>query len=131
MDNTQEQIRAIKECLVEYAGPIYICGKIFDLNADSLTIIHATMPKEELVILNNRYPEWIQRVKKNATSKNVLLIKDFDKIPYDQQKLFMDIICRNSVSSEPLPENLKLIINSESRCRLIPEIEQEIQYFEV
>ncbi|MBR3210831.1 MAG: hypothetical protein IKF71_02705 [Bacilli bacterium] len=130
-NNEREKIAAIKECLIEYVGPIYICGEIFDLNADSLTIIHADMPKEELIILNNHYPEWIKRVINNENKKNVLLIKDFDKISLEDQKLFVDIICKNRVSSELLPENLKIMINSNERCSLIPEIREVIQYFEV
>ena len=111
-DERKQTIRTIKECLMDYVGPIYICGKVFDLSADSLTIIHATMPKEDLLILNNRYPEWVQRVKNNSMSKNILLIKDFDKISYDDQRMFIELVCKNSISSEKLPSNLKIIINS-------------------
>ena len=131
MDNRKEIIEAIKESLVEYVSPIYICGELMDLNADSLTIIHADMPKEDLIIRNNRYPEWVQRIKKNENTKNVLIIKDFDKISLEDQRLFLDLICRNTVSSEPLPENLKIMINSNNRCPVIPEIREVIQVFEV
>ena len=64
-------------------------------------------------------------------SKNILLIKNFDKISYDDQRMFIELVCKNSISSEKLPSNLKIIINSEEKCRLIPEIAEEIQYFEV
>ncbi len=113
MDESKEIIAAIKESLIEYSGPIYICGKIFDLTADSLTTIYADKQKEELDIINNKYPEWLKRVMNNETKKNVLLIKDFDQITFEQQKLFVELICNNCISSERLPENLKVIINSE------------------
>ena len=129
--NYDDKIAAIKECLVDYSDPIYINGIINDLSADSLTIIHADMDKENLIILNNKYPEWLDRVMNNKSSKNVLLIKNFDKISLENQKLFIDIICNNMVSSEKLPDNLKIIINSNTSCELIPEIREVIQYFEV
>ena len=55
----------------------------------------------------------------------------FDKISLENQRLFIDIICNNMVSSEKLPDNLKIIINSNTSCELIPEIREVIQYFEV
>lgn len=131
MEDNKEIITAIKECLIDYTNPIYICGEIFDLSADSLTIIYADMPKEELVIMNNRVPNWLQKIKRNENSKNVLLIKDFDHISLEDQKLFLDLICNNMISSETLPSNLKIMINSETKCPLIPEICEIIQYFEV
>lgn len=127
----EENLRAIKECLIDYSGPVYIQGIINDLDSLSLTTIHANMPKEELIIINNQYPEWLKRVMDNKDKKNVLLIKDFDKISLEDQKLFLDIICRNTISSLNLPENLKIIINSDEACELIPEISDIIQYFEM
>ena len=29
-DERKQTIRTIKECLMDYVGPIYICGKVFD-----------------------------------------------------------------------------------------------------
>lgn len=127
----EENLRAIKECLMDYSGPIYIQGIINNLEALSLTTIYANMPKEHLIILNNEYPEWLKRVMDNRDKKNVLLIKNFDKISLEEQNLFLDIICKNTVSSVNLPENLKIIINSENRCELIPEIRDIVQYFEM
>lgn len=126
-----DKINAIRECLVEYTTPLYVCGVLNDVVVDSLTIIHANMPKEELIIIGNNYPDWIKKVKANGEGKNTLLIKDFDKISYDDQRLFLDIICNNSVSGEKLPNNLKIIINSSEKCNLIPEIREVIQFFEI
>lgn len=126
-----DRLEAIKECLIDYSSPVFLCGPLFDMNANSLTIIEANMPKEELLIINNKYPEWLNRVKNNSKGFNVLLIKNFDKISFEDQRLYIDIICSNCVCSEALPDGLRIMINSESKCRLIPEIEEVIQYFEI
>ena len=92
----------------------------------------ATIDKRDLLILNENYPDWVLNVINNKEKiHNILVIRDFDKISIEEQKLFVDIICNNCVSSEKLPSNLKIVINSEKKCKIIPEIRDVIQYFEV
>lgn len=126
-------MNAIQECLVDYSAPIYIVGIIQDYDDDkAITTISATMPREELIIMNNKFPKWYSNVVNNSLrSNNILYIKDFEQISTEEQKLFMDIICRNTFSSEKLPENLKIIINSKTECPIIPEIIEVVQYFKI
>lgn len=65
-----KSIVIIKESLIDYAGPIFIFGNIKWLLKDlHPTIISATMPKKEFVILNNRIPKWVDEIKKNLIIK--------------------------------------------------------------
>ena len=127
----KEKLAAVKECLSDYSEPIFVSGIDFDMTAKALTIIDATMPIEELLIIGNKYPNLIKNIKTRFDKANVLLIKNFDKISLDKQKLFADIICNNSICSEKLPDNLRIIINSIGKCNLIPEIKEVVQYFEI
>jgi hypothetical protein len=126
-----DKLEAIKECLIDYSGPIFLSGSVFDMHTKSLTVLEADVPKEELLIINNKFPEWLVRLKNNSDKGNVLLIKNFDKISLEDQRRFVEIICNNCICSEALPENLRIIINSTNKCELIPEIEEVIQYFEI
>ena len=130
MENDYKKL--IAECLIDYSGPIYIIGTIGDITNKSVTKISATIPREKLIILNNNRPDWYNNVINNSfLDNNILIITDFEKISIEEQKLFLDIICRNSISSEILPRNLKIIINSESVCPLLSEINEVVQYIKV
>ena len=127
----EEQQAALEESIEEYSSPIFIVGLMSDLDDNqSITTLSATIPKEELIIQNNKYPEWLTKVVNNSLkNENILFIKDFEDISVEEQKLFIDIICENTISSEELPENLKVIINAEYECPIIPEIREVVQYF--
>ena len=130
--NYLETISCIKECLIDYSTPIYIKGNIEVLEPLATSIISAKIPKQELIILNNRNPEWLTKILNNYDKENnILIIKDFDKISKEEQNFFIDIICENLISSKELPQNLKIIINSLERCKLIQKISDIVQYFEI
>ena len=121
----------LEECLIDYSDPIFIVGEMDIHENDNITVISATIPKEELVIINEIYPKWYFNVlKKSNTNNNILVIKDFEQISIEEQKLFMDIICKNTFSSEKLPDNLKIIINAKNVCQILPDIREVIQYIE-
>ena len=118
----------IADALMDYVDPIYKVGDMDRNNGDSITTISATIPREELFIRNNVYPLWYSKVVNNSNKEhNILLITDFDKISTEEQKLFLDIICKQHFSSEKLPSNLKIIINSSVPCPLLPDIREVIQ----
>jgi len=127
----KEKRAALEECIEDYTAPIFIVGVVGDFNdSNSVTTLSATIPKEELIIRNNKYPDWLYKVFQNSLNgDSILYIKDFQDISQEEQKLFIDIICENSISSEELPENLKIIINSKYECPIIPEIREVVQYF--
>lgn len=127
-------METIQECLNDYSDPIYLVGIIHDYDVDekAVTTISATIPKEELVIMNNKFPKWYSNIVNNSLrSNNILYIKDFEQISTEEQKMFVDIISKGYFASEKLPENLKIIINSKTKCPIIPEISEVVQYFEV
>ena len=128
----EERKAAVVECLEYYAIPIFIAGAIGPINeTKAITTLSATTPREELIIRNNTYPRWLAKVFSNSLEKdNLLYITNFQDLSDEEQKLFVDIIRENRVSSEELPKNLKIVINSEYRCSIIPEIRDSIQYFE-
>jgi len=126
------EINSIKEALLDYSDPIYIVGDMKKSTSPSVVTISATIPKEELLIKNNEYPIWYLKVLRNSYKGNsILCIRDFDKISIEEQKLFLDIITKQYFSSEKLPPNLKIIIQSENSCQLLPEIEEVIQYYKI
>ena len=125
-------LETIKECLMDYSGPIFVAGLMNISEDDYITKLSATIPKEELLIIDNKYPDWYSKVVKNGHERtNILFIDDFDKISTEEQKLFMDIICRQYFCSEKLPSNLKIIIASDEVCTIIPEIREVIQFIEI
>lgn len=127
-----ENVNVITDCIVAYSTPLYIVGEFNPINALTTNVISATMPKTELEILNNKYPNWLLQVFANANNENnILILKDFDKITEEEQSLFIDLICENQVSTKELPDNFKLIINAEKRCPLISKISDVIQYIEM
>ena len=129
----EETKEAIKESIEDYTSPIFIVGVLdYMTETETVTILSATIPKENLIIKNKEYPEWLIKVINNSNkNENILYIKNFHEISTEEQKLFIDIICENSISSEELPENLKIIINSEYEVPIIPEIREVIQYYKI
>lgn len=105
-----------------YACPIFVVG---DINVKNSVTISATIDKKELIIDNNKTPKWMYDIYKNKS--NTLIITDFDKITLEEQRLFIDIICDNRISSSDLPKLLKIIIVSKTDCALIPEIRECIE----
>lgn len=128
----ENKIDAIKECIIDYSSPIFIVGDIYGLSKLAVSVISATIDRSELIIIGNKYPEWLTNIKKNSNNNNnLLIIKDFEKISEEEQKLFIDIICNQRICGEKLPEDVKILINSAYKCNLISDIEDVIQYFEL
>ena len=127
-----EKLELLKECLLDYVVPIYIVGNIDKLNFATDNIISATQGQLNLEIINNRYPLWLQKAIDNSGNLyNILIIKDFDKISLDEQSFFIDIICYKRISSQLLPDDLKIIVNSESECKLIPKLHDRFEFIKL
>lgn len=127
-----ETIRAIVESLVDYVDPIFVKGNLYIFDEKDTTTISAPNDINNLIIKNNIYPDWLIKIKnKPINEDNILIIKEFDKISEEEQKLYLDIICRGYISGEKLPKNLKIVITSEKECNLIQDIKEIVQYFEV
>ena len=102
------------------------------LEGNDITIISATMPKEEFVILNNRVPKWVSDVNMHVdANNNILIIKDMDKISVEKQELLLDILDNNQISSEELPENLKIILNADVKCEVNNKIRDIVECYEL
>jgi len=127
----KEAYNLLVECLRDYAMPILIVG-LNDINeSDYVTVISATCPKEEFTIVNNKRPKWYSNVIDNSLKKtNILFITDFDEISIEEQKLFVDIICKNTISSEKLPDNLEIVVCGKEKFPVLPEIMENVQYIE-
>ena len=123
----------IKECLIDYVGPLFIFGNIdWLLKGDNITVISATMPKDEFIILNKRIPKWLSDVKLYADNKNnILVIKDMDKISVEKQEILLDILDNNQISTEELPENLKIILNADEKCEVNNKIRDIVECYEL
>ncbi|MBQ9012314.1 MAG: hypothetical protein IJ094_01865 [Bacilli bacterium] len=121
------------ECLVDYAGPILLIGDInWLLNQYDATVISATIPKEELIIANNYMPKWVNEVRNKETLKtNILIITDFHKISIDKQELFLDILKNNQISSESLPDDLKIIVQADEKCIINQKVRDIVEYYEI
>lgn len=123
----------VYECLTDYVGPILIFGNIditlFDKDA---TVISATLPKEELILLKENIPKWVSKIcSKYNENTNILVINDFDKITLDKQELFLDILEYNQISTYDLPANLKIILLSLNKCEVNNKIKDIIECYEV
>lgn len=128
-----KNLLVIKECLIDYVGPLFIFGDIESLlGEENLTIISATMPREEFVILNNRVPKWFDEVKTKASDiNNILIIKDMDKISLERQEILLDILENNQISTEELPENLKIILNADKKCDINGKVRDIVECYEI
>ena len=128
-----DKLSVIKECLIDYVGPLFIFGDIdWLLDGNDITIISATMPKEDFVILNNRVPKWVSDVSLRMDAKNnILIIKDMDKISVEKQELLLDILDNNQISSEELPENLKIILDADVKCEVNNKIRDIVECYEL
>lgn len=131
--NHMKNLILIEECLVDYVGPICVFGDFSPvLKEKNVTFISATMPKEEFAIINERIPKWVYEVNLKSNAKdNVLIIKDIDKISIERQELLLEILENNQISTEKLPENLKIIISSEKKCDINPKIRDIVECYEV
>lgn len=136
---TKEQLEVmkrlvvVKECLIDYAGPLFVFGNIdLLLCGQHSTIISATIPREEFAILNNRVPDWVNAVNSKAdTITNILVIRDMDKISIERQEILLDILEENQISTECLPENLKIILHANKRCEINPKIKDIVECYEI
>lgn len=128
-----DKLLVIKECLIDYVGPLFIFGDIdWLLEGNNITVISATMPKEEFVILNNRIPKWVSDINSyKDTQNNILVIKDMDKISVEKQEILLDILDNNQISTEELPENLKIILNSDVKCEVNNKIRDIVECYEI
>ncbi len=132
MNEKRKALELIRECLVDYSTPLYIVGNIDELNLATNNVISVLAPKSSFAIINESYPDWVNRAYENANNMfNIVVFKDFDKLSLEEQNLFTDIICNNRISSEDLPEDLKIILNSEKQCKLIPKISDVVQQIEL
>lgn len=138
-NETKEQLEkakrllVINESLTDYAGPIFVFGNIDWLfNNQNSTIISATMPKEQFVILNNNVPNWVNEVKtRKNCANNILVIRDMDKISIEKQEIFLDILEDNQISLEELPENLKIILNADCKCDVNIKVRDIVECYEI
>lgn len=137
--DTKEQLEyakkllVIKESLVDYAGPIFIFGNVDWLfDNQNATVISATMPREEFAILNNNVPKWVDEVNLKANDKNnILVIRDIDKISLERQEILLDILEDNQISTEDLPENLKIILNASNKCDINVKVRDIVECYEL
>lgn len=128
-----DKLLVIKECLIDYVGPLFIFGDIdWLLDGENITTISLTMPKEEFVILNNRIPRWVLDVMKHAyVENNILVIKDMHKVSVEEQEILLDILDNNQISTEELPENLKIILNADVKCKVNNKIRDIVECYEL
>lgn len=125
-------LKLLSECLRDYSMPILVVGSIKVANDQYVTSFSATIPREELIIRNDKRPNWYSNVIDNSLkTANILYITDFDKISIEEQKLFIDIICRNTISGETMPENLEIVINGNDKFPVLPEIMENVQFIEI
>lgn len=128
IEEKKKALELLRECLVDYSTPLYIVGNIDELNIATNNVVSVLEPKTSFAIINERYPEWVNKSFENVNSMfNIVIFKDFDKLSLEEQNLFIDIVCSNKISSEDLPEDLKIILNSEKQCKLIPKIGDVVQ----
>lgn len=133
MKENVKKLMVVQECLMDYAGSIFVFGNIdLLLNDKHLTIISAIMPKEEFLILNDRIPEWVDEVNRKVHEvMNILVIRDMDKISLEKQEIFLDILDNNQVSTEDLPENLKIILHADKKCEVNFKMKDIVECYEV
>lgn len=137
--DTKEQLEyakkllVIKESLVDYVGPIFIFGNVDWLfDNQNATVISAAMPREEFVILNNNVPKWVDEVNLKANDKNnILVIRDMDKVSLERQEILLDILEDNQISTEDLPENLKIILNASNKCDINVKVRDIVECYEL
>ncbi len=128
MYDTMDTIMEIGESLVYYASPILIIGDSNGMEQVATAKLDARCPKEELLIVGGKLPRWLDEI--NNKDGKILFIDNFDKISLDDQRLFIDLISKQSISSEKLP-NLKIIIHADKKFDIIPEIGEEIEIYEM
>lgn len=128
-----KKMLVIRESFIDYAGPIFVVGNIdWLLNGLNPVVISATMSKEEFIILNNNVPNWVHKVNLNTNGvNNVLVIRDMDKISIEKQELLLDILKNNQISTENLPENLKIILNADEKCNINLKLRDIVEYYEI
>ena len=68
---------------------------------------------------------------KSNDSTNILVIKDMDKINVDRQEILLEILEDNQISTEKLPENLKIILNSELYCDINYKIRDIVELYKI
>ena len=54
-----------------------------------------------------------------------------DKISIERQEILLDILEDNQISTEDLPENLKIILNSDKKCDVNLKIRDIVECYEV
>ena len=97
MNEKRKALELIRECLVDYSTPLYIVGNIDELNLATNNVISVLAPKSSFAIINESYPDWVNRAYENANNMfNIVVFKDFDKLSLEEQNLFTDIICKCS-----------------------------------
>jgi len=119
---------AIGESLVAYSSPILIIGNSNGMETLATKVIDATIPKEDLIIIGNKKPSWLEDI--INSDKKLLYIDNFDKISLDDQRLFIDLIAKGRISSEVIP-GIKILIHADKEFPIIPEIGEEIQIYEM
>lgn len=128
----EKAFKLISECLRDYSMPLLVVGPIKVANDEYVTSFSATIPREELIIRNGKRPDWYSKVIDNSLrTANILYITDFDQISIEEQKLFIDMICRNTISGETMPENLEIVISGKNKFPVLPEIMENVQFIEI
>lgn len=132
-NNLSERLGVIKECLIDYVGPILIFGDIsWLLENEDILVVSAINPKKKFMILDNNIPNWITEVEKRKDNlSNILIINDLDKISIDEQELLLDVLEINKVSNRKLPNNLKIVLNANNKCELISNIRDIVECYEI
>ena len=126
-----KKLMVIKESLTDYVEPILVIGNIDWLLNSTVTIVSLMLPKEEFAILNDKIPSWVLQVRnKRINKENILVMTDFDKISIEKQELLLEILKDNKISSEDLPENLKIVLHARGRCNINPKIRDLIECYE-
>ena len=127
-EEKRKALELIKECLIDYANPLHIIGNIEETGIPLDNMVSVVNTKANFAILNNNYPEWLDKAyNKVNTGNNVVVFKDFNRLSDEEQHMFIDIVCYNKISSEDLPDDLKIVLNSDKQCKLIPKIREVVE----
>ena len=121
----------LEEAIECYSGPILYIGKIDkQLKKYDPTTLSLVMEKSLFAIINKNVPIWIKllKLKENLRKeKNILLIKDLDKVSEEDQGKILDIIKTNKISSFSLPQKLIVILNAEKEFEMSEELQRLVE----
>ena len=130
LEQLKKQI-VIEESLTDYAGPILIFGNInWLIENKNVITVSLTMSRDNFAIINNKYPNWSIEVQNKANEdENILIINDIDKVDINRQEILLDILEDNEISTEKLPDNLKIILHSNNKCDISLKIRDIVECY--